>query len=484
LLAVTLLAPAATAHAAPLAAGFEGGLAGWRASGLWHVEDHPELVTVSPAIGGLLSDVPAGASLPAAWEGTHAAWFGDRLTGTYCAGFLAVRQHPSDGCTSDGVVRGTLESPPFALAAGPASLTFHAWWEISGGSPDLTDLMIVDYSTDGGQSWTQAGRLNPDAPPWGSRHQQWSEAGHKGSGEWRAYTVDLTPAANHGDVRVRFRFDSVDEYGQGFRGLLVDGVTVDGDEPPTLDAQLIAGVRFAALDQNGSPVRGRSVLIENELGSVTYTLPGESDARALTKPTLVPVGTFIDTGNGRVKLTSATDDSGGTQGGSFYKGLFQVLQQPDDALVDLVLRGGSFPHCKDICDARSPGARASAVVRRIRRLWGDARGRFRTRGRYACATVRGTNWLVEDRTSGTLVRVLRGSVVVTDHVLKRAFIVNAGESYFARALFVNKQQTNPRYQRHYSILTTRGGRIVHVYETRRVVLSPARGGGVPEPSHV
>src|SRR4051794_10899093 len=209
---------------------FEGGLGGWEATGLWRAQQHPELVAVSPAIAGRLSDVPLGATLPAAWEGSGAAWFGDPASGTYCAGFAGVKQHPSDGCTSAGVVGGTLTSPPFALGDGPASLGFHAWWEISGGSPDITDLMVVEYSLDGGAGWTQAGRLNPGAPPWGARHQQWSAAGHKGSGEWRAYTVDLSAAAQHSDVRVRFRFDSVDEYGQGFRGLLVDGVSVAGSE--------------------------------------------------------------------------------------------------------------------------------------------------------------------------------------------------------------------------------------------------------------
>ena len=147
LLGLALLALASPAQGATFGTGFEDGLSGWEATGLWNVQDHPELVTVSPDIAGRLSDVPPGATLPSAFDGTHAAWFGDPASGTYCAGFANVHQHPSNGCTSDGVVTGTLTSPAFALAPGPASLSFEAWWEISGGSPDLTDLMLVDYST-------------------------------------------------------------------------------------------------------------------------------------------------------------------------------------------------------------------------------------------------------------------------------------------------------------------------------------------------
>jgi hypothetical protein len=475
LLGLALLALASPAQGAISSTGFEGGLSGWEATGLWRVQDHPELVTVSSDIAGRLSDVPPGSTLPAAFDGTHAAWFGDPASGTYCAGFASVHQHPSNGCTSDGVVTGTLTSPAFALAPGAASLSFEAWWEISGGSPDLTDLMLVDYSTDGGATWVPAGSLNPSAPPWGSLHQEWSAAGHKGSGEWRAYTVDLTPAAGSADVRVRFRFDSVDEYGQGFRGLLVDNVAIADSAEPVTDlaatdaapSQLIAGIRIANLaSPAGGPVRGRSVALDPQQGSVSYTLPGALSATPLTHHTLVPVGTSVDTSGGQVGLTTATDDVGGTQTGSFHGGLFQIQQQPGQALVGLALRGGSLPHCQSCARVSTRFTR----VHGIRHLWGTAHGAFRTIGHYASATVRGTNWLVEDQAGGTLVSVRSGSVLVNDRVLGRDVVLNAGQSYFARALFTNKQAKNPRFQRQYSLLTTRDGRLVHVYQRQKVVV--------------
>ena len=54
-----------------------------------------------------------------------------------------------------------------------------------------------------------------------------------------------------------------------------------------------------------------------------------------------------------------------------------------------------------------------ASSRRVRRLWGRARGRFRTRGSYSAATIRGTKWLTEDRWGSTAVASAEGTVTVT-----------------------------------------------------------------------
>ena len=69
----------------------------------------------------------------------------------------------------------------------------------------------------------------------------------------------------------------------------------------------------------------------------------------------------------------------------------------------------------------------------MRRLRGNARGRFRTRGRYSAATVRGTKWTVTDRCDNTLTKVTRGRVAVRDFRRKKTVIVRAGKSYLARA---------------------------------------------------
>ena len=75
---------------------------------------------------------------------------------------------------------------------------------------------------------------------------------------------------------------------------------------------------------------------------------------------------------------------------------------------------------------------AATAPKRVRRLWGNGKGAFRTRGRYASATVRGTIWLTEDRCTTTLIRVRSGRVDVFDLVRRRHVTVRAGQSYVAR----------------------------------------------------
>jgi ferric-dicitrate binding protein FerR (iron transport regulator) len=69
----------------------------------------------------------------------------------------------------------------------------------------------------------------------------------------------------------------------------------------------------------------------------------------------------------------------------------------------------------------------------VRRLWGNGKGRFTTKGRYSSATVRGTRWLVQDRCDGTLTRVLRGVVKVKDFRSRKTINVRAGRTYLAKA---------------------------------------------------
>jgi hypothetical protein len=63
----------------------------------------------------------------------------------------------------------------------------------------------------------------------------------------------------------------------------------------------------------------------------------------------------------------------------------------------------------------------------------DHGGRFRTRGRYAAATVRGTVWTMSDRCDGTLTVVQRSTVAVRDFVRHITVLVHAGHRYLARA---------------------------------------------------
>ena len=127
----------------------------------------------------------------------------------------------------------------------------------------------------------------------------------------------------------------------------------------------------------------------------------------------------------RVRLTSVAGPGGKTQTADFYRGMFVVTQTRGSRPVTQLALTGKLSCAK--------AKKASASARRkVRRLWGDGKGRFRTKGRNGAATVKGTKWLTEDRCNGTLFRVKRGVVSVRDFKKKKTVLVKRGKSYLAR----------------------------------------------------
>jgi hypothetical protein len=153
----------------------------------------------------------------------------------------------------------------------------------------------------------------------------------------------------------------------------------------------------------------------------------------LSQARQIPVGSFLDTRRGTVRLQSARNRAGARQTGDFAGSIFQVKQSRKRrarGLTDLVLKGGNFRRCAT--GRRGKGASA-AQSRTIRRHRGSASGRFRTSARNSSATVRGTVWEVRDRCDGTLTTVRRGRVLVRDFRRKRNILLTAGKSYLAKA---------------------------------------------------
>jgi len=165
------------------------------------------------------------------------------------------------------------------------------------------------------------------------------------------------------------------------------------------------------------PEAGESVNVEPE-GPVKIKLPGSDDFIELTDGQQIPVGTTVDVRKGRVTLSAA----GGGEA-LFYAGIFKIGQGK-----------GATPLTTLKLVEKLSCAQASftAKKKRKRRLWGDGKGRFRTKGKHSAATVVGTKWLVEDRCNSTLTRVARGRVSVRDFAKKKTVIVKAGKKYVAR----------------------------------------------------
>jgi hypothetical protein len=176
------------------------------------------------------------------------------------------------------------------------------------------------------------------------------------------------------------------------------------------------------------PVAGKTINAVTKSGTVLIKLPGTSTFVALGPGQQIPVGTTVDTTKGRVALTSAADTKGKTQTADFYDGVFKVGQTKGAKPVTELALVEQLS-----CAATKSSASAAAAKKKSRKLWGDGAGQFRTRGQFSSATVRGTNWLTEDRCDRTLTKVKRGTVAVRDFAKRKTVLVKAGKQYLARA---------------------------------------------------
>jgi len=183
------------------------------------------------------------------------------------------------------------------------------------------------------------------------------------------------------------------------------------------------------LPPQSKPVLGETVDVAPVKGEVLVRLKGKPKFVPLKRQRRIPVGSTVDARNGSAKLTSATNKRGGVQTATFYRGTFKVLQR-GGALTTIELAGGDFKTCETTLAGRSLAGGQSAA-KAVQGLWGTGKGKFRTRGRYSSATVRGTVWFVQDRCDGTFTRVRTGTVEVFDFGRNETVALNAGDTYLA-----------------------------------------------------
>jgi hypothetical protein len=197
----------------------------------------------------------------------------------------------------------------------------------------------------------------------------------------------------------------------------------------------------AAQEPPPRPVLSRQGVARPVRGIIRIRLPGTKKFVRITELTAIPNGTEIDARRGRVLLTVLRNANGDLDGARFYAGRFIFNQRKGAVpLTTLKLSGGSFAGCARKGKARrsvfalASGAQKRGKKKPVRKLWGDGRGRFRTRGRWGAATVRGTKWLTQDRCDGTRVKVVRGKVDVKDLVRpkRKTKRLNAGDAILIR----------------------------------------------------
>jgi len=185
------------------------------------------------------------------------------------------------------------------------------------------------------------------------------------------------------------------------------------------------------------PQPGRTFYAVSLAGQALVELPGTHQYVPLPTLTQLPVGSTLDARSAVIWMFSARDASGTPQEAYLYGSKVTILQRPSaNLMTNIALTGGDFSSCPGR-GARAHGATATAARahrsrRIVRRLWAqDNNGRFRTHGANSVATVRGTQWRVDDRCDGTLTKVFSGSVMVHDQRLHKNVLVTAHHHYVA-----------------------------------------------------
>jgi DNA-binding beta-propeller fold protein YncE len=171
-------------------------------------------------------------------------------------------------------------------------------------------------------------------------------------------------------------------------------------------------------------------------GTVLVRLPGSKTFVPLASLRQIPFGTVIEATHGHVSVTTA-QPNGTTQTGEFFEGEF-MLKQGRNGQVVAELTGGNFSVCptaRERAHKASANAAASHASGKhvVRKLWANAHGSFSTKGNYAAGAVQGTEWLTEDLCEGTIIRVTRDKVAVTNLVNHHHVEVKTGHKYFAKA---------------------------------------------------
>jgi hypothetical protein len=215
---------------------------------------------------------------------------------------------------------------------------------------------------------------------------------------------------------------------------------------PLVGAAAVGGATaVAAVAAAAAPRIGRTVVIAPVSGSVFVTSPMATRTR-LRSPTMLPVGSVLDTRTGVARVTFALTRSGETQRTEFQGGQIQLGQtRLGDGTLDARLVGGKFQLCRAGRAARAGGTSSIRHVhtrfgnnvrvdgRRASGYGGFARaGRSRRRAHAAGADVGArvstASWDTVDTCTGTLIDDQTGDVSAEGRAAPSAFALQPSET--------------------------------------------------------
>jgi hypothetical protein len=196
------------------------------------------------------------------------------------------------------------------------------------------------------------------------------------------------------------------------------------------------------IDELPDPKLGQIANADVAKGTILIKVPGTNRFVELSDASQIPIGSLIDATKGTIELEMGAGPNKKASSGLFGGSQFRLGQTKKSPLTTLSMTGGGLNKCKTAVPKGGSPKPVQAAAKRKRRLFSNAHGRFRTRGRNSSATVRGTQWTMTDTCQGTLTAVKQGSVVVHDFRLRKNRTLKTGQKYLARS-FKKRQRRGP-----------------------------------------
>jgi hypothetical protein len=177
--------------------------------------------------------------VPTPPQGNNAYWYGDVVSGNFI-GVLNSAKNDFEGAielnggTSESLNSGALTSPVINLSniQKPISLSFKTWWEIESVNPNDNgfDLMDIQVSVDGGETYKTIARLNPLSDPETTINRAaipFTNFGYnRAPSTSQQEAISLDEYAGQENVRIKFEFKTVDQLYNGFRGWMIDDIVI------------------------------------------------------------------------------------------------------------------------------------------------------------------------------------------------------------------------------------------------------------------
>ena len=204
----------------------------WTGTGLWHTQNLKTTNIANTLVDNgfvtLTNEEIEHAYLPKADDGDSVIWYGLSDTGSFINTQISGDNLKSGG-TSTSSHSGTITSPSIDLTnATYPILRFKTWWEIEAVNPNKNgfDIMDIKISVDDGE-FISVKRLNPHIDP-GMENRKpigLSSAGLFRKPIWVQEELDLSTYKGH-SIRIQFSFDTKDHLYNGFRGWMIDNLSV------------------------------------------------------------------------------------------------------------------------------------------------------------------------------------------------------------------------------------------------------------------